>query len=718
MLDTIAPQPRDSSAASTPPEWFVLIFALAIFVSAFLLFQVQPLISKYILPWFGGAPGVWTTAMLFFQVILFLGYCYSHLTSRWLNLRNQTLVHAGLLAVAVLLLPIIPRETWKPAGDFEPTWRILGLLGMTVGLPYFVLSSTGPLLQAWFTRAYHGRSPYRLYSLSNAGSLLALISYPVLIEPFLELSRQAWMWSAGFVLFVLAIAWCAVTGLRTAGERQHDVLHAATSAGEHAEPEITLLRRLLWVVLPALASLMLLATTNHVCQDVAVVPFLWVIPLGLYLLTFVICFDHERWYHREFWVTLTAVLVFLTAGIQALDFLAGLGTVATLALYFAAMFGSCMICHGELVRLRPTVKHLTEFYLLMSAGGALGGVIVSLVAPRVFLTFYEWNLGLLASFLLAVGGVCQTAAERCQQRLAASPREWFATKRSALVCGGILIVAAGATYCIADWQQPVSGAIDRARNFYGRVSVWEADKDVPADHHFSFFSGKVNHGRQFAQPEKRQLPTNYYAGHTGVGETLQYAGRRGPIRVGLVGLGVGTLATYARPGDFYRFYEINPEVTRIARKWFYYLSDCKVPAEVVSGDARLMLDREQDEPYDVLVLDAFSGDSIPIHLLTREAFEIYLRRLKPAGYLVVHITNSYLNLAPVVQRLADQFQLRTARFVTDNDEERLLFRTDYMVLSKNADFFATVRSRPPEPQPDVPLWTDHYSNLFQILKRP
>ena len=707
---------------STPPEWLVCVFALAIFVSAFLLFQVEPLISKFILPWFGGSPGVWTTAMLFFQVVLFLGYTYSHLTSRWLSLRGQTLLHAALLVAALLTLPIIPHEAWKPGDATEPTWRILGLLAATVGLPYFLLSSTGPLIQAWFAQAYLGRSPYRLYALSNAGSLLALVTYPCLVEPFWELPRQAWVWSGGFLLFVLIVAWCAVSGLRAARLRQHGALSPATTsdAGADAEPAPTLLRRLGWVALPALGSLMLLATTNHVCQDVAVVPFLWVIPLALYLLSFVICFDHERWYRRGLWAGATAVLVFLTAGSSDLDFVIHFGAIQELALYFAAMFGVCMICHGELVRLRPSPKHLTEFYLLMSAGGALGGVLVSLVAPQVFSAFYEWNLGLFVCFALAMWAICQALAETCLQRPVPSPRAWFATARSSLACGVTLVIGGVAAYLIADWQRPESGLLDCARNFYGRVTVRDEHREVPAKHYLSFLSGSVNHGRQFVELEKRRQPTAYYAEHTGAGQALLYAARRGPLRVGLVGLGVGTLATYARPGDLYRFYELNPEVTRVARTWFHYLDDCRGQCEVVGGDARLMLERERDEPFDVLVLDAFSGDAIPVHLLTREAFEIYCHRLKPNGLLVVHITNTYLHLAPVVQRLADQFQFRATRIVTSPDSDRLLYRSDYLVLSKDADFAAQATSRPqdpPDPPLEVPLWTDHFSNLFQILKR-
>ena len=712
----------ETRSHTTTPEWFALVFALAIFISAFLLFQVQPLISKYILPWFGGSPGVWTTAMLFFQVLLFLGYTYSHLTSRLLSLRGQTLLHLALLLVAVLTLPIIPKEAWKPTAEAEPTWRILGLLAATVGLPYFLLSSTGPLLQAWFARAYVGRSPYRLYALSNVGSLLALLSYPVVIEPFLELPRQAGLWSAGFVAYVLTVGWCAVWGLRTAVARQQ-VLPASEVAREEEDDAAgapSWLRRGFWVALPSLGSLMLLATTNHICQDVAVVPFLWVIPLGLYLLSFVICFDHERWYRRGGWAVVAAVLIFLTAGKSHLALIDDLSLPQELAMYLAAMFATCMICHGELVRVRPGTRHLTEFYLLMSAGGALGGVFASLVAPRVFTTFYEWNLGLLAGFTVALWVGCQAVAQVWLRRNVVSPLAWFSSRGSALACSAILVGGGVALYYIMVWEQPEAGALYRARNFYGRVAVWELRQDKPAQHHRAFYSGSENHGRQFVQPNQRQRPIAYFAEHTGVGRTLQCAGRRGPLRVGVVGLGVGTLAAYARPGDLYRFYEINPEVTHIARTWFYFLADCEGRCEVVGGDGRLALEQEQDEPFDVLVLDAFSGDSVPVHLLTREAFEIYLRRLKPHGYLVVNITNWSLDLSPVLRSLADYFQIHTTRIVTRRDEEQLLFPTDYVVLAREA---ADLAPLPPElpkeydPPRVVRLWTDHFSNLFQILKR-
>jgi spermidine synthase len=720
-MASTAPRPSETAAEATTPEWFMVVFAFAVFLSAFLLFQVQPLISRFILPWFGGSPGVWTAAMLFFQVLLFLGYTYSHLTSRLLSLRGQTLLHFGLLMVAILALPVIPRETWRPTSETEPTWRILGLLTATVGLPYFLLSSTGPLLQAWFARAYLGRSPYRLYALSNIGSLLALISYPVLIEPLLELPRQAWLWSAGFVLYVLVVGWCAVWGLRGARMRQTGLPAAsgASALGAAAAAAPSWLRRAAWVALPALGSLMLLATTNHVCQDVAVVPFLWVIPLGLYLLSFVICFDRERWYRRGLWGVAAAVLIFLTAGTNRLPLLDDLSLAQELGLYLAAMFATCMVCHGELVRLRPGARHVTEFYLLMSAGGALGGVLVSLVAPRLFTSFYEWNLGLLGGFALALWAGCQTLSRVWLRRAAVSPRAWFSSRGSGLACGAMLIGGGVALGCILVWQQPKTGALYAARNFYGRVTVWERSRDRPTQHHRAFVSGSETHGRQLVEPSQRQRPIAYYAEHTGVARTLRCAGQRGPIRVGVVGLGVGTLAAYARPGDLYRFYEINPEVTHLARTWFYFLADCRGRCEVVGGDGRLALEREQDEPFDVLVLDAFSGDAVPVHLLTREALEIYLRRLKAHGYLVVHITNWSLDLSLVVRSLAAHFQLHTTRILTTREEERLLFPTDYIVLSRDA---ADLASLPPEvadeaePPREVPLWTDHFSNLFQILK--
>jgi hypothetical protein len=717
-------QEREANGGAA--RWLGWNFALAILVSAFLLFQVQPLISKSILPWFGGCPAVWTTAMLFFQTALFAGYVYAHLLQRWLRPRQQAAVHFVVVAAALaalVLMRLPPGPSWKPLDSSHPTWHVLVLLSASVGLPYFALSATSPLIQAWFSRVWADRSPYRLYALSNVGSLAGLLSYPFLFEPAFDLTQQSGMWFLGFVVYgvLCAAALACLAGMRHAdsGERVGEAPSQGPAEAPAAAPGMR--DRLLWLALPAAASLMLLATTNHVCQNIAVVPFLWVVPLTLYLLSFIICFDHQRWYVRGLWATAAVLALVAAAGNDEFWwFEYRLNIAQELALYFAALFCTCMVCHGELVRLKPDPRHLTEFYLLISAGGALGGIFVGLVAPLVFTTFFEWSIGLVLSCAIAITVLALSAL----RRTVALADDTIA--RQAAAAARLLLVPAaiGGLVYIVMWQ--VTGwapAIDRARNFYGVVSVFEYDRDDPQKHERILKHGAITHGEQYLDPVKSHWATTYYSEQSGVGRTIRFFRERGPVRVGMVGLGVGTLATYARPGDRYRFYEINPEVLRMARAHFTYLADCQVTPEVEMGDARLSLERElsTDDPpqFDVLVLDAFSGDSIPAHLLTEEAFEIYRPHVAPGGVIAVHITNRYLYLAPVVRGLARHFGLDTVRIYTPDDKTRAIGHSDWMMLTNNQDFLRAVKPSPPPDAEDdfsVPLWTDQYNNLFQILR--
>lgn len=703
-------------------RWLVPIYCCAILLSAFLLFQVQPMISRIILPWFGGIPAVWTTAMLFFQIILFLGYFYAHLSAKLFGERNQAAVHLAILVLALASLPILPDASWRPLSHNDPTWRILGLLGATVGIPYFVLSTTGPMLQAWFAKSCPGVSPYRLYSLSNVGSLAALLSYPFVFEPTWDLPTQARMWSCGFGTFALLCGACAIVMVRAVRLNRHRDLVtdvgfiegvADTETPVHAawaDARPTWSQRALWVTLPAAASLMLLSTTNFVCDDVAPVPLLWVIPLTLYLLTFIICFDHERWYLRGPVSLATLLLVCIsTVRYARLDGLQiDLSFEQDLLLYFATMFGVCLVCHGEVVRLRPSASHLTEFYLLLSAGGAVGGILVSLVAPHLFSTHLEWDCSLLLAYWIAAA----TAWLAC--------RDWLPAKAGAAAGSRVLAVASGIgilqgllLIALLFVTEESDGVIHESRNFYGVVAVVEKDADDSQKHNRLFASGTKRHGRQYLAPNLRRLPLAYYGETTAPGVVLRQMGAERPaLRVGLIGLGVGTLATYARPADTFRFYEINPEVEVIARRFFTYLEDSPGTCEVVLGDARLQMEIEPPQNYDVLVLDAFTGDSVPVHLLTKEAFEIYRRHLKPDGVMVVHITNQYLDLKPPVYRLAHEFGFHAERRQTDGSAGEFHYRTEYMVLTP-------VSAKDAAPPADVlssPLWTDHYSNLFQILK--
>lgn len=707
-----------------------LLFALTIFASAYLLFQVQPLISKFILPWFGGSPAVWTTAMLFFQCTLFAGYVYAHLLTRRRSPRTQAAIHLGLLLVAAALASaVIPNPALKPTGDEAPIGRILLLLAASVGLPYFCLATTGPLIQYWYARTAGGGSVFRLYALSNVGSFLALLSFPYLFEPRFTLPALGQGWSFGFWAFALL---CAGVALGVGRHRQWPQLDAvAVDADAPTEtPPASAAEapaRLAWIALPALASLAFIATTDHISHDVAPEPRVWISTLALYLLTFVISFDHPRWYRRS-GVALGALLLSLVlSGKDSLPALWGgewdfnVGELRWL--HLATMFLVCLMCHGELFRRRPAdPRRLTEYYLWMSFGGACGGLFVALIATNLFPDYYEWSVYLVAAVALA----CAVAGS-----------EW-GWRRGATA--GLAVALAG---LILYWEDPlglgghataayVDTPLHQARNFYGTVHVKERHyRDDPSRDYRIFYSGQVMHGVQYLDPARRRQPTSYYATDSGIGETLAYAAARHPaLRVAVIGLGVGTLATYARPSDDYDLYEINPQVVEVANTWFDNLASCRARSRrIILGDARLKFEElPADVLYDVIALDAFSGDSVPIHLLTREAFRTYRQHLKPGGFIAVHITNSYLNLYPVVRRQAEELAMGFRNKYQEEDPERRILGNHYVVITDDREYLARYPSvnrrhydaagklvREDDPNlPDVPLWTDHFSSLTPI----
>ena len=694
--------------SSTLRRLLAINFAATILTSAFLLFQVQPIISKYILPWFGGSPAVWTTCMVFFQCVLFGGYAYAHLLERIPNSKVQMAIHLLLIGLAFALLPITPEAAWKPTADEQPTWRILCLLAVSVGLPYFVLSTTGPLIQTWFSRAFVGQSPYRLYALSNVGSLAALLSYPFLVEPAFDLDAQAGWWAVGFALFALLGGVAAIT---TALFAKPKADANTTSVTEPFTPP-TWGDRLLWLGLPAFASMMLLATTNHVCQDVAVIPFLWVLPLSLYLLSFIICFDHERWYWRRAYAL---AAVFLLCGVAAVDQLITTGSGVAfsfsqeLTLYFLALFAICMVCHGELARLKPHPRYLTEFYLLISAGGALGGLFVSLVAPLVFKTFFEWKIGLvLGTVIAAVVALIAAGKFSAAQR-----------RRLLLFAPLLLLIFVGINCAPALLRQEHEPIEVQTRSFYGTANVLERDVDDPDQHKFLMYSGRIVHGVQFAKPDKRNQPNAYFGPQSGVGRMFGRVANKPEARVGVIGLGAGTMAAYSHPGQYFRFYEINPEMQKLAERYFTYLKDCRGKYDVILGDGRLSLEREPPQQFDLLVLDAFSGDAVPAHLLTSEAMDIYLKHLKPNGELAFNISNRYLNLVPVIQRLADHGRFTALHISSPGNPEQGQFPAEWMILSRDPATLAALKPfahAGTQVDPQFALWTDHHSNLFEILK--
>jgi hypothetical protein len=694
------------------PKPSTLPYALTIFIGAFLLFQVQPILGKFILPWFGGGPAVWTACMLFFQLVLLGGYTYSHLLSSYLSPRRQASLHTVLLLVALAFMPIIPNPDWKPGGVEAPVLRILILLGITVGPAYLLLSSTGPLLQRWFSRHNPDRSPYRLYALSNFGSMLGLLTYPLVLEPLLGLRFQAWIWSACFGVFVLSSGWCA-----------YGVYRAGPVACPTAPPTTTrprLQQKLLWLGLSACGSLLLLATTNQMTQDIAPTPFLWVLPLILYLLSFIITFDNARWYDRRFWVPLFGICLLATGSVLLYGNRVNL--LLQIASYAMTMFVGCIILHGELVRLKPEPRQLTEFYLFIAGGGALGGVSVSLLAPMVFNDYWEYNLGLLATIILF--GCCLFRDNKTSFRRGRRPWAWA----SAIAGIGVL-----AGYVGADLHADFKDAILTKRNFYGVLSVYETG--IGTENWFrKLWHGNQIHGGQFLTSSLRRELTSYYSRISGLNVAIQYYSllqesrdHAGVTRLhlGAVGLGVGTIAAYGNAGDRIRFYEINPDVIDLAHEQFYFLQDSPAAIEIVPGDARLSLETELDQggsqDFDILILDAFNSDSVPIHLLTREAFDLYWQHMQPGGVIAVHISAFHLDLEPVVRALAHGSGKEALRVINPRDKAIHAGWSDWVLVTDNQEFINNLQVRlrvSPQPavqRPEI-VWTDDYSNLLQILK--
>ncbi|MGD0696759.1 MAG: fused MFS/spermidine synthase [Terriglobia bacterium] len=690
----LAPAPTPLPGEDTEGETGGLLFGLTIFVSAFLLFQVQPMIAKIIVPWFGGSSAVWATCLLFFQIVLMLGYLYADWLVRHVRPVYQARVHLPLLALGLLVLPILPKDSWKPMGSEMPTLRILMLLGATVGLPYFLLSTTSPLLQAWYGRARRGARPYRLYALSNAGSMLALLTYPVLVEPYFPTRHQAMGWSLAFVAFA---ALCTTLALRAkSGTVRNQPVES------HPRPGLAL--RALWVALAACASTLLLAVTNHLTQNIAAIPFLWVLPLSLYLFSFILCFEGRGWYHRGLFLRLLAVAIGSMAYALSARF-TGTQLMVLIPLFCVGLFICCMVCHGELARLKPPTEYLTSFYLMVALGGALGGVFVCLIAPHVFRWYLELPIGLTGCAVLVA--------------IALHRDPGSAFNRSIWRPVWLLAILVLAVFFITETRKKFADAALMVRNFYGVLKIINADETEPEKATRELVNGTIDHGEEFLAPARRMQPTTYYGPNSGVGLALKVAQRKGPIQVGVIGLGAGTLAAYGRAGDLYTFYEINPLVIDLARVQFYFLRDSPAALEIVPGDARLSLERQAKQEFDVLAVDAFTGDAIPVHLLTREAFLLYFHRLKPDGVLAVHVSNKYLDLEPVVQRVASSIGKQAVTVQSEDDEENDVFFAHWVLVSGRSEFFnePEIKAAGVEPEKDHGrLWTDDYSSLFGLMK--
>lgn len=701
------------------------------FLSAFLLFQVQPILGRYILPWFGGTPGVWTTCMVFFQVSLVLGYGYAHALSNLVGRRAQPLVHLVLLGCSLLLLPITPSDTWKPTNEESPALRILGLLTLSVGVPYFLLATTGPLLQRWYSWRFPAATPYRLYALSNVGSLLGLLAYPFVVEPKLPLAQQTYWWSAGFMLFVACCGWSALAMLLSASPEEstqaspsiyqldhstEGVLPSSTSQSQDVSHGITMrptfTHYVFWLLLPTCSSVLLLAVTNHICQDIAVVPFLWIAPLSLYLISFIICFDRPRWYGRGWWGGALVLLLLLVGGVMYVG--PDLPMVIQIFYFSLLLFVACMVCHGELVRLVPSARYLTAYYLLISTGGAFGGLFVGLAAPALFNYYWELHLSLLllAALLLVIHYMDGNSPLYHFQM----PAAW------AILIAAWLLLAYNLN---ADISRRNRNVIAATRNFYGSLRVVDQYPDTPS-HWRELTHGRIRHGLQYQIAPFRHAKTTYYGPMSGAGLALRLHPQRGEgLRIGVTGLGAGSLAVYAGPKDELTFFEINPIIEEIAREYFSYLADSLAKKiDVVLGDGRIALERAiqsgHSYQFDVLILDAFSSDAVPVHLLTSEAFEIYHQHLKPDGILVVHISNRYLDLGPVVRGLAEQRGAEAHLVVGSEIPNQGIIQTTYVLVTTNKKFLEHPqfqRETSAWPNERRLIWNDDFSNLFLVLKQ-
>ena len=713
-------------------EWILLI-------GAFLLFQVQPLIGKAILPWFGSSPGVWTTALLFFQMMLVAGYTYAHLFTIHLNVRKQVCLHLFFVTVALSFLPIFPSPQWKPEPDSIPALRIILLLGASVGLPYALLATTGPLLQRWLLHIDKDVQPFRLFAVSNTGSLLGLLSYPFVFERYFPVQLQAWLWSGGFLAFAILLA---IKGAGFLG--QNPLPHClpdierfpATHQTETADEDISWKKMSIWFLLSALGTSLLVGTTARISQDVPAVPFLFVLPLSLYLVTFIIVFDNPKWYVRPFFCSLLPLG--LAAACYEMHHNVDLALWLRIALFSSALFFPCMCCHGELERAKPAKKHLTLFFLVVAVGGACGGMFSGLIAPVFFNANQDYGMtltGILGMVILLLArDVSGNPADTSPSALRRS--QWQLWSITGIGLAGFIFLVG---FLVWEQLNGMDGRIAQSRNFYGTIGVYEANSHIPHIHKYSLYHGNIRHGFQYRLPEKRQRKTSYFGKQSGVGLAIRLHPRRiqpdYPFKIGCIGLGIGTVAAYAndpdtgfngdaRINDSLRFYEINPQINAFAETYFTYLSDARkrgAEIAVTMGDARITMEQQLEnghpQQFDVLIVDAFTGDSIPTHLLTQECFKVYTKHLQTGGILAYHITNRYLNLLPVIATLADRHGFQWIFVETPGDDDGHAF-SQWVLVTANTKFL----DNPVLPgesmcgQDYTPvLWTDDFSSLFNVL---
>ncbi len=669
------------------------LFGGVVFLAAFLLFLVEPMAAKQLLPAFGGSAAVWLTCLVFFQTALLAGYIYAH----WMVRRSQR--WSLSLYIVFLVLASLSALVWSfHRSGFDPVvahpvamifWALL----LSIGLPFILLGATSPLLQAWIARRDAGRVPYRLFALSNTASLLALVLYPTLIEPHLTLRVQRILWSLGFVCFVILsgrLAW----GMRDALAQPP----VPTDIDEAEAPAAPRRSKLLWLLLPMVAAMQLSAVTSYLTQNIAAIPLLWILPLAVYLVTLIVAFQFLQWIPQAILVRLLAVML---AGLGYMLSRAdvSLPTWIAIAFFLVELFLAGLFLHGNAYTLRPERStELTGFYLLFAAGGALGAFLIGIAAPLIFSANYDLAISFFATATVAVAVVW--------------PQGW--SQRLLWAVGGVMLLYVIVLLHAAYGQD----SIFLTRNFYGSLRV----KQTYDAHQFplrTLSNGTIQHGTQIFTPEMRRTPTTYYAEDSGVGLALRFCCAGRSRRIGVVGLGAGTLAAYGKPGDQFRFYEINPAVLPIAQHLFTYLRDSPAQTTFVEGDARASLTNERPNHFDVLVIDAFSGDAIPLHLLTTEAVALYRKHLAPDGILAFHVSNQHVDLAPEVYLLAQAngMQARTVQSLAD--DRRGEFNATWVLVTKNAAFLTLppiASAQPTEPRAGLRLWTDDYSSLLPLLR--
>jgi hypothetical protein len=682
-----------------------LLFGGAVFLAAFLLFLVEPIVAKQLLPVLGGSAAVWITCLVFFQMALLGAYAYAH----WLARRAARWAwHLALLAAAAGLAGF-----WAfgaiglVSGPEHPVTTIFLALGVWIGLPFLALGATSPLLQVWWSRVENGPVPYRLFALSNLASLLALAAYPTLIEPSLTLHAQRAVWFCGFLFFgVLA---CLLT-LRTRGAAAQST---AESVNETALPAAPIADKLLWLLLPMGASMQLCAVTSYITANIAPIPLLWIVPLGVYLLSIIVAFEFSRLVPRGIVVRFLAVmlggLAYMLAQVDH-SLPIGIG----ISFFLIELFAACLFCHAEAYRLRPQrSSESTVFYLMFAAGGALGSLLVGVAAPLVFAFNYDLAVTFFITALLALAATWRGG---WPQRLL-----WTAASIMLLVLSIWIHIA---------YQR---GTLVAVRNFYAALRV-KQNFGFPGATLRTLTNGSIEHGTQiFGTDAQRKMATTYYAQDSGVGLALRFCclrqdgsgdgsgdGSVKPRRIGVIGLGAGTIAAYGRPGDRIRFYEINPAVAPIAQNVFTYIRDSAAQVTIVEGDARNTLAREGSQKFDVLVVDAFSGDAIPLHLLTAQALTLYRRHLAPGGIIAFHISNQHVDLEPAIALLAQSAGMQAMRFDSLANEDRGEFSAYWVLVTDNADFFrqpeVAAAGRAPVYKPGLRVWTDDYSSLMPLLR--